>query len=113
MPSEKQANRQIDPLDDILECIKHNPQSYSNMSNHNNNNNSQSICGEQEAKNNSQGNGQEHIQKISNATRTVNDYLQKGENNVRTRYGEPSGSQIDSRINKTTSMLAWPTCWGL
>ena len=38
-------------------------------------------------KNNSQGSGQEHIQKISNEARIDNDDIQKDENIVKTRYG--------------------------
>ena len=79
--------RQTDPLDAILDHIKNNPQSYSNEITHNKNNDCQDIHGEQGAKNNPQGNDQEDIQKILNKTRLETDYIQKGENTFKARYG--------------------------
>ena len=83
----KHTNIQTDPLDGILDHIKNNPQSYSNRTTHNNNNDSQGTYGEQGAINNSQGNRQEHIEKISNETRMDNDNIKEGENIVKTKYG--------------------------
>ena len=57
----KHANRQTDPLNAILEYIKNNLQSYSNRTIQNNSNNNEIIHDEQKAKNNPQGNGQEHM----------------------------------------------------
>ena len=85
--AKKHTNRQIDPLDAILDHIKNNPQSYSNKITHNKNNDCQDIHGEQGTKNNPQGNSQENIQKTLNKTRVHNDDIQKGENIVKTRYG--------------------------
>ena len=53
----------------------------------NNNNDSQDRHGKQGTKNNSQGSGQEHIQKLSNGARIDNDDIPKDENIVKTRYG--------------------------
>ena len=59
----KHANRQIDPLDAILEHINNYLQSYSSRTVQNNSNNNHNIHHKQQAKNNRQGNGQEHMQK--------------------------------------------------
>ena len=77
----------MDLLDAILDHNKNNPQSYTNKNTHNNNNDSHGIHGEEGSKNNPQGSGQEHIQKIPNETRIGNGNIKEGENIVKTKYG--------------------------
>ena len=60
----KHTNIQTDPLDTILNHIKHNPRSYSNKIAYKNNNDSQDTHGEHVDKSNSQGGRQEQIEKI-------------------------------------------------
>ena len=86
----KKANRQIDPLDAILEHIKNNPQSYSNRTVQSNSNKTQSMHDKQQPINNLQGNRQVHMQIMQQAvinTRADNNRIQQGENVVKTRYG--------------------------
>ena len=83
----KHANRQTDPLDDILEQIKDNPMLYSNRTFQSNINNTQSTHDKHQPKSNMPERGQEHIQTTITNTRGDNNKIQQGENCVQTRYG--------------------------
>ena len=82
----KHTNIQTDPLNATVEHIQKNPQSYSNKATPNNKNDSQGTHCEHRDRNNSQGSGQEQIEKISNVTKVDNDNIKEGENIVKTRY---------------------------
>ena len=74
--------------------------SYSNRTIQRSINNTQSTHDKQQPKNNLPESRQEHIQRTVTNTREYNKKIQQGENCVKTRMGEQSGSQIDSHINR-------------
>ena len=82
----KNANRQTDLLDDILEHIKNNPVSYSNRTVQSNIINTQCTHNEQQPKYNPSERRQEYRQGTVTNMRQDNNRTQQDENVVKTRY---------------------------
>ena len=83
----KNANRQNDLLDAILEHIKNNPGSYSNRTVQDNINNTQCTHNKWQPQNSPLHRRQEHIQRTITNTRQDNNRIQQDENVVKTSYG--------------------------